>query len=274
MKAKKHFLEGWFEDQVGYFPNIDDPKTFNEKMQWYKLHYNDPLIAKCIDKITFKDHIKEVLGSEYIVPTLGVYSNAIEINFDELPDQFVIKANFGSCSDEILVVTNKSKLDIEGTRKTISSWQKPWWRSAWGGYAFIHPRILIEKFIEQIDGQIYDYKILCFNGEPRYVVVSTNRFIDQTMDFFNLDWEKQDIAYSGFSHSQKDIEPPKNLSLMIETSRILAKPFPFVRIDFYETEAMYIGEMTFYPHGGMRLFDPEEWDYKLGEMLRLPKQPY
>ena len=271
LKAKKHFLERWFEDQVGYFPNIDDPKTFDEKIQWYKLYYNDPLIAKCIDKITFKDHIKEVIGSEYVIPTLGTYSNANEINFNELPNQFVIKSNCGSGAEEIIIVNDKSKLDIESTRKTISSWEKPWWRSAWGGYEFIQLRILIEEYIEQIDGQVYDYKFMCFNGEPKYVSVATNRFANRTVDLFDLDWKEQELSPSGASHSEKNLERPKNLPRMIEISRKVSKPFPYVRVDLYDLgDRIYIGELTFYPGGGFSKYNPIEWDYKFGEMLKLP----
>lgn len=163
-------MEEWFYDRVGYFPNIDNPRTLNEKIQWYKLFYNDPLIAKYIDKISFKNYIKEILGSEYVIPTLGDYSNADKIDFDELPHRFVIKANFGSSAKEIIIVTDKSKLDIASSRRTISSWEKPWWRNAWGGYEFVHPRMLIEEYIKQKDGRLNDYKFMCFNGDPKICI--------------------------------------------------------------------------------------------------------
>ena len=271
LKNKKHFLEEWFEAQVGYFPNIDNPKTFNEKIQWYKLYYNDPLIVKCIDKVTFKDYIKETIGGEYVIPTLGIFKNADEINFDELPNQFVIKANHGSSAKEIIIITDKSKLDITTTRRKISSWEKPWWRSAWGGYEFVQPKILIEEYIEQMDGQVYDYKFWCFNGEPKYVVVNTDRFKNLRLDVFDLDWKKQDFAFIGYPNSEKDIEQPEHLPQMIEMSRKLSKPFPFVRVDFYDLgEKIYVGELTFYPGGGLNKFHPKDWDYKFGELLRLP----
>jgi len=271
LENKKHFLEEWFEAQAGYFPNIDYPKTFNEKIQWYKLYYNDPLVSKCIDKVSFKEYIKEVLGSEYVIPTLGIYSNADEINFNELPNQFVIKSNCGSGAEEIIIVKDKSKLDIESSRKAISNWKKPWWRSAWGGYEFIQLRILIEVYIEQIDGQVYDYKFMCFNGEPKYVSVATNRFTNHTLDSFDLDWKRQDLSSTGASHSEKNIGRPRNLQRMIEISRKMSKPFPFVRVDFYDLgDWVYLGELTFYPGGGFSKYYPKERDNKLGEMLKLP----
>jgi len=273
LKNKKRFLEEWFKDSVGYFPNIDDPETFNEKIQWYKLYYKDPLIAEYIDKISFKDHIREVLGSGLVVPTLGVYSSADEVIFDELPNQFVIKANFGSSGKEVIIVTDKSKLDVESTRRTISSWEKPWWRSAWGGYEFIHPKILIEAYIEQEDGQVYDYKFWCFNGDPKYIAVSTDRFRDHRLDIYNLDWEKQALSFIGYPNSNASIDRPKHLSQMIEMSRRMSGQFPFVRVDFYEVgDRIYIGELTFYPGGGFFLFNPKEWDHKLGQMLKLPEK--
>jgi hypothetical protein len=272
LENRKHFLEGWFFDSVGYFPNIEKPKTFNEKIQWYKLYYNDPIITRCIDKITFKDFIRETVGDEYVVPLLGVYSNAEEINFDELPDRFVIKANFGSSAKELIIVTDKSKLDIASTRKTISSWAKPWWRDSWGGYEFVHPRILIEEYIEQMDGQVYDYKFWCFNGDPKYVYVSVNRFRHHEIDIFDLNWEKQDLTFGDIPNSNQKIEKPKNLPLMIELSRRISKQFPFVRVDFYELgNRIYIGELTFYPNGGFEVFISSKWDKELGRMLILPK---
>jgi hypothetical protein len=272
LENKKHFLEGWFYESVGYFPNIEKPRTFNEKIQWYKLYYNDPVIAKCIDKITFKDFIKETVGDEYVVPSLGVYSSADEINFDELPDRFVIKANFGSSGKEIIIVTDKSKLDIASARKTISSWVKPWWRDSWGGYEFVRPRILIEEYIEQKDGQVYDYKFWCFNGEPKYVYVSINRFKNHAIDIFNTNWEKQDLTFSDIPNSGIQIEKPRNLPQMIELSRRISRQFPFVRVDFYELRnRIYIGELTFYPNGGFEVFIPPKWDKELGKMLILPR---
>jgi hypothetical protein len=270
---KKHFLEEYFVESVGYFPNIDNPTTFNEKIQWYKLYYNDLLIAKCIDKVTFKDYVTEVLGSEYVVPSLGVYANADEINFDELPNQFVIKANFGSSAKEIIIVNDKSKLDMAKTRKTISSWEKPWWRSAWGGYEFVQPRILIEEYIEQTKGQVYDYKFLCFNGDPKFVIAHIDRFTRRTVDIYDLDWKKMDITYNDPPNSKEEIEQPQNFSRMIEISKQISKRFPLVRVDFYEAGGrLYIGELTFYPDGGMSRYYPEEWDRKFGEMLVLPEK--
>lgn len=272
LENRKHFLEEWFIDSVGYFPDIDNPKTFNEKIQWYKLYYNDPLIVKCIDKISFKDYIKELVGTEYVIPILGEYSNADEINFDELPNQFVIKANYGSDAREIILVTDKSKLDLASTRIRISSWQKPWWRDAWGGYEFVHPKILIEEYIEQIDGQVYDYKFMCFNGDPNYIIFSTNRFKDQTIDFFDIYWNKLDITNKNHPNSKNKIEQPRHLAQMIEVSIKLSKLFPLARVDFFEAgNRLYVGELTFYPGGGMNKASSIERDYKLGEMLKLPK---
>ena len=273
LENKKHFLEEWFKASLGDFPDIDNPKTLNDKIQWYKLYYNDPLISKCIDKVSFKDYVTEILGSGYVVPSLGVYSNADEIDFDKLPNQFVIKANYGSSGNEIIIVTDKSKLDLASTRKTIASWEKPWWRNAWGGYEFVEPRILIEEYIEQIDGQVYDYKFLCFNGEPRYAFVHADSLKDRTVDIYDLDWEKMDIIYDGFPNSKRGIGRPAFLSRMIEISRQISKQFPLVRVDFYDIGSrLYIGELTFYPDGGFSEYEPQDWDYKLGEMLILPEK--
>ncbi len=271
LENKRHFLEQWFKDSVGYFPDIENPKTLNEKIQWYKLFYNDPLIAKCIDKVSFKEYIKEVLGSEFAIPSLGVYSSADEINFDELPNQFVVKANFGSDAKEIIIVTDKSKLDVASTRKTISSWQKPWWRTAWGGYEFIQPKILIEEYIDRNQEEVHEFKFMCFNGDPKYVVVHTDPLRDSSLAFYDLYWKRLVIAYSNHPSSKREIKRSKYHNQMIEISRRIAKQFPLVRVDFFEAKnRLYIGELTFYPGGGMNRYLRNGCDYKLGEMLRLP----
>ena len=151
------------------------------------------------------------------------------------------------------------------------TWTKPWWRSAWGGYEFVSPKILIEEYIEQLEGQVNDYKFWCFNGDPKYVTVNTGRFTDHRLDFFDLDWRKQDLKYGGFPNSTKNIEPPPNLARMIMLSKRLSEAFPFVRVDFYDLGGrIFVGEMTFYPGGGISRFAPEDWDRRFGEMLTLP----
>ncbi len=271
LEHKKKFLEQWFKDSVGYFPDIDNPKTLNEKIQWYKLYYHTPLITKCIDKVSFKDHIAEVLGDEYVIPSLGVYSSADEINFDELPNQFVIKANFGSDAKEVIIVTDKSKLDIPQTCKTISSWEKPWWRSAWGGYEFIQPKILIEEYIDRNQEEVHEFKFMCFNGNPKYVVVHIDPLRDSSLAFYDLYWKRLVIAYSNHPSSKREIERSKYHYQMIEISKRIAKQFPLVRVDFFEANnRLNVGELTFYPGGGMNKYLRKSCDYKLGEMLRLP----
>ena len=268
---RKHFLEEWFTRSVGYFPNIDHPKTLNEKLQWYKLYYKNPLMPKCIDKISFKDFIKDELGSEYAIPLIGVYPSAAEIDFDALPKQFVIKLSCGSDAKQIILVEDKSKLDISATRAAVAGWEKPWWRAAWGGYEFIEPRILIEEYVEQAPGQVYDYKIACYGGNPDYIIFSTGRFTSQTLDFFDPDWKLLDITSKKHPHSPMKIERPPRLSEMLEISRKLSRHFPFVRVDFYEPdERMYVGELTFYPGGGMNKSSSVKRDYESGEKFILP----
>ena len=130
---------------------------------------------------------------------------------------------------------------------------------------------MIEEYIEQIDGQVYDYKFMCFNGEPNYIVVSTDRFKDHRIDFFDLDWKKLDVSNKDHPNSGKKIERPAHLPKMIEISRKLSKPFPLARVDFFEAgNSLYVGELTFYPGGGMNHYGRIERDYQLGELLKLP----
>lgn len=275
LNDKKYFLQAQFEHNVGYPLNIDNPKTFNEKLQWLKLFYQNPLMTVCADKIAVRNYIKEQLGDEYLVPVLGIYNHPDEIDFSSLPDRFVLKVNWGSGQN--IIVKDKSSLDIEKTKKQLAEWLKPtsnhYYHSFEWCYKDIKPGILCEKYIENADG-LNDYKFLCYNG------IVKNMFIVQDRDkgkenmsvtFFDRNFQKLPVQRL-YKSSDKEIVRPEKWDKMIEISEKLAKNFPFIRVDFYEIEnTLKIGELTFFPGNGMEKFTPQEWDLKFGEMLKLPK---
>lgn len=254
--------------------NLDNPKSFNEKLQWLKLYDRNSKYTKMVDKYEVKKYVSNIIGEEYIIPTLGIYNSFEEINFDKLPNQFVLKCTHDSGG--IVICKDKNNLDIKQAKKKINkSLKKNYYYSGreWP-YKNVKPRIIIEKYID--DGkntQLNDYKVMCFNGKAKCSFVCTerdNKELGLAVTFFDLDWKKMPFKRH-YRTSNKKIDKPRNYQKMIELSEKLSKNIPFVRVDWYEIKGkLYFGELTFYPGAGFEEFDPEEWDYKLGEMLKLP----
>ena len=257
-------------EAVGYKINLDEPKSYIEKINWLKLNNPDPRITRCCDKFAVKDYVREKLGDGYVVPTIASWEDPDEIDFDALPDKFVLKVNWAS--GYLMIVKDKSKLDYKKAREKIRRWIQPHGNSYnqrfnWG-YKNMKPVIYAEEYIEQLDGDLYDYKFLFSKGKLVYLLIVTDRNTESgiTSTFFDANFEKLPIKSGG-----KDIgnpELPKNLDKMVEYGRILADDFPLVRIDFYEIgDEIKLGEMTFYCGGGILPMTPKEWDYKIGELI-------
>lgn len=257
-----------------YFPNFENPKTFNEKIHWFKLYYHNPLITTCCDKFAVKEYVEKVLGKGYTVPTIKSWTNVNDINFDELPEKFVLKVNWASGYN--IIVKNKSLLNIDKVKHRLNQWMQPWSNSYYHsfnwGYKDMKPVIYAEEYIEQMDGQLYDYKFHCTNGIPRNFLVAADRFKHKSFNFYDMDWNLLPFTRGG-PNIKYEIEKPKLFDKMVEFSKILSAPFPFVRCDFYEIgDKVYLGEMTFYPGGGLLDFKPLEWDYKMGSYIQLPEK--
>ncbi|MFZ2038562.1 MAG: ATP-grasp fold amidoligase family protein [Minisyncoccia bacterium] len=264
-----------FHEYVGYRPNFENPQSFNEKIQWLKLYYHDPLMTKCADKYEVRNYVKEKIGQQYLIKLLGVYNSPEKINFKELPSKFVLKVNHGSGQN--IICKNKNTLDISKTKKTLSEWLKNesnhYFYSYEWCYKSIKPLIICEEMIgESLKNDLVDYKFMCFNGKVEMFFVCSDRQKGLKVDFFDLNWNKMPfIRY--YENSSNIIKKPKNFDKMIRLSEVLSKPFPFVRVDFYEAnDNVYFGEMTFYPGNGMEPFTPVEWDYKIGDLIKLPSK--
>ena len=274
---KVRILKDNFKLRVGYDLDLEHPKTFNEKVMWSKLYYQDPLITKCCDKFAVKDYVKETIGEEYFVPNIGQWSDPEQIDFDALPNQFVLKVNWSSGYN--IIVTDKSELDIEDTKAKLKKWIEPERNSYYQffnwGYKHMKPVIYAEEYLEQIDGQVYDYKFFTFGGEVKALFIATDRTTNSPLnfDFFDRDYNHLDLTYGGTHHADPLPKKPKHYDKMIELAEKLAKPFPFVRVDFFEVgDRIYLGEMTFYSGGGLLTFEPVDWDYKFGEWYPLPEK--
>ncbi len=269
VRTKK--LKTVFYKKVGYVFNPKNPITFNEKIQWLKLFYHNPVLTKIVDKYEFKNYIKEQLGEGYTVPLLGVWDDPEKIDFEQLPDKFVLKCNAQSDSKFIKIVRNKKELDIEALRKEMKDWLNPrktLKSSFCWAYYDVPLRIIAEEYIEQIDGQVYDYKFVCSRGKVFWVLACKDRGNDTIYENYDIDWNL--IQPSPRSADTASIPKPKNYEQMLEIAQKLSKDFPLVRVDFYEVNnKILLGEMTFYPNGGYNTYT-YEWDEKFGEFIKLP----
>ena len=274
-QMKRHYLEERGMAELRYFPDLSNPKTINEKILWLALNYKHPDIAKAADKTTAKDYIAKIVGREYTVPTYGVYENASDINFDELPRSFVVKLNDGWGASSVKVINDKNAENIDALKAELTSWLYPWNNYYYRNMGVTDeklekPALIIERLLKN-EGRasLNDYKLYCCNGEPKYALVVSDRLTNkESRTFVDMDWN---ILPTGRRGKRFSDNPPKpnNLDKMIELSRTLSKKFPFVRIDFYEVDdRVYVGEMTFTPGMFMR-FTTLEWDRKLGDYLDL-----
>ena len=254
--------------------NFRDPKTFNEKLQWLKLYDRRPEYTRMVDKYEVKKYIAERIGEEYVIPTLGVWDTPEEIDFDALPDQFVLKWNHDSGS--VVICKDKAKLDRAAVIQKLQRGKKYsgfWYGREWP-YKNVRPRILAEEYLEEPDtGELRDYKLMCFNGEVRCSFVCSNRFSNAGLNvtFYDRTWQVMPFERK-YPASKTPIPQPQNYERMIALAEKLSKNFPFVRVDFYECRGkIYFGELTLYPGSGLEPFFPEEWDERLGALLTLPK---
>lgn len=270
----KWYLFFRFKNRVGYWPHLNHPRTFNEKLQWLKLNDRHAEYTQMVDKIDAKKYVASIIGDKYIIPTLGVWNSVDEIEWDKLPNQFVIKVS--SDSGGIVVCKDKQTLDIEKAKEKLTN--------GWGKNYYVHnkeypyrdltPRIIAEEYKEDESGyELRDYKIFCFNGEPKILFVASDRQKageDTKFDFFDLNWNHLPFT-NGHPNSKEFIAKPKNFEEMLEIAKKLSVGIPQVRIDLYNCNGqIYFGEITFFHWSGMTAFDPIEWDFKLGKMIKLP----
>lgn len=268
------FLKIKFERRMNKKLNLKNPQTFNEKLQWLKLYDRNPEYTKMVDKYEVKKYVSDIIGEEYIIPTLGVWDSFNYIDFSKLPNQFVLKCTHDSGS--IIICKNKEEFDYKEAKQKLEKILRInyYYLSREWPYKNIKPRIIAEKYmVDPKSDELLDYKMMCFNGKVKCSFVCSERYSDNGLKvtFFDLNWNKLPFERY-YPSSDKYIQQPKNYDVMIKLSEQLAKNIPFVRVDWYEVEGkLYFGELTFFPGAGHEKFTPSEWDKKLGDMLELPK---
>lgn len=274
---RRWFIEQRYMYNLKHFPDLDNPKLFNEKIHWLNLYYHNPLITKCCDKYELKNYVTEKVGKSYVVPNIKVYDRASDIKFEELPDRFAIKVNWGDGKEFSKVVFDKNKVNLDVIKTEMNNGMRPWnnlyYSHFFWGYKNVKPKILVEQFLDSGNKGINDYKIHCFNGKAKFVLVCENRAsAKMNKTFLDMDWNVLPFRRKD-GVVNPDVKMPKNFYDMIRIAEILSEPFPFVRVDFYSiNNKLYVGEMTFHPGCGWESFDPPEWNRKIGDMLELPKE--
>lgn len=277
----KLYLSLRYRFLMGRWIDWKEPKTFTEKIQWLKVYGYKPEFTRMVDKLAVKDYVAEYIGKDCIIPTLGVWDKVEDIDWESLPNQFVLKTTHGGGGCGVVVCSDKSKFDKEKAIKKLtdsmrsnaghSYKEKP--------YLNVPRKIIAEKFMSVCknptgneESELVDYKFFCFNGEPRYCQVIRDRHIKETIDFYDMEWRH--MPFIGLNPLAKfgltPVDKPICLSEMKDICRKLSGNLIFSRIDFYVIDGKeYFGEITFYPASGFGKFTPAEWDLKLGKLINL-----
>ena len=315
--ALKRGLFNWMDDEeylkfiwmirMGYPLDLDNPRTFNEKIQWLKLHDHNPIYTTMADKYAAKKFIADRVGEEYVVPNYGVWEYFDEIDFDKLPDKFVLKTTHDN--DSVVVVRDKNNFDKAAAKRFLHRHLRTnhyWWWREWV-YKNIPPRIIAEELLEEGNNDtINDYKFFCFDGEPKFSYVchhvkhgqdpvmtqndGTPEFMLskkvrplyrlkyyighlETYTFYDNNYDKLACSKADWPATVETDKPPVNFEKMKEIAAELSKGIPHVRVDFYEVNGkLYVGELTFYTSAGYEDFAPDEYNYKFGDMIKLPEK--
>lgn len=267
------YLKLLFRLRMGYKLNLDNPQTFCEKLQWLKLHNRKPEYTQMVDKYDAKRYVADIIGEEYIIPTIGVWDRVDDIDFDKLPNQFVLKCTHDSGG--IVICKDKSQLDIAATKKLLRRGLKKnyYWQNREWPYKNITPRIICEQYMVDESGyELKDYKWFCFDGVAKALFIATDRGVkgeETKFDFYDTEFNHLPFT-NGHPNASKEIKKPAGFEQMKQLASQLSKGQPHLRVDFYDINGkIYFGELTFYHWSGTMPFDPMEWDYTFGSWINL-----
>ncbi len=268
------YVKIYYEYYTGKKLDLENPQEFNAKIQWLKVYYKNPLMTQLVDKYSVREYVNEKVGEQYLNELLGVYDRVTEVDFDELPDQFVIKGVHGCHFN--LIVPDKAQLNPFKAKYLLRKWmaKNQYYRGGleWA-YKDVPHRLIAERYLSEMGkAVINDYKFFCFSGTPKYVQVDIGRGLENHRCFYDMEWEKQPFNVGRTSFFEGELQPPENFDEMKTIAKKLAADFPFVRVDLYNIDGRILfGEMTFYPSDGRNEFRPEEYNRILGDLLELPE---
>ena len=268
------YLRLKFRLLIGRRLDLKEPKTFNEKLQWLKLHNRRPEYTDYVDKYKVRDHIKETLGEEYLIPLLGVWDDPNDIDFSTLPDKFVLKCNHNSglgmciCKDKSKLDIKKAKAELKkGLRQNYYLYGREW------PYKDVERKIICEEYMEDEScNELKDYKLWCFDGKVEVILTCAERFSKMGLreNFYDSEWNLLDLRRPAHANTDYSVAKPQCLDKMIAFAEQLSRGLPFLRVDFYEVDKkLYFGELTFFPASGMEGFEPCGWDERLGALIKL-----
>ncbi len=268
------YLKIVFRLRMGYRLNLKKPQTFSEKLQWLKIHNRRLEYTKMVDKVAAKDYVANIIGNEHIIPTIAVYDKVEDIDWSKLPNQFVLKCAHDSGG--IVICKDKRTLDISSAKAKLSRGLKQSYYKVNREYPYknVPKRIICEEYMVDESGyELKDYKFFCFNGEVKFLKVDFNRFSGHHANYFDTKWNLLDFGELALMPDKnKKLDRPKELDEMIALAKKLSSGIPFLRVDFYDIcGKIYFGELTFFPGSGMIHYSPDEWDYRIGEWLKLPE---
>lgn len=266
-----------YKIKTGRKLNLETPQRFTEKIQWYKMNYRNPVMHECVDKYKVRNFVKRCGLEEILVPIIGKYDSIEDIDWDELPETFVMKTTHGGGGLNVVVCQDKNRLDRSEIMEKMSSGNKPFRKNSGGrewAYYGLQPGIVVEELLvnsENPEVGINDYKIFCYDGKPEYIAVDVDRYIGHKRNIYDREWNNLHVA-SDCPVCNWEIVKPRNFERMMEIAAKLSAEFPFVRVDLYNIgEKIYFGELTFYPWSGYVLYEPDEWDFRFGEAIPLRK---
>lgn len=274
IKDDASFLKLKWRLIMGTHLNLKNPKTFNEKLQWLKLHDHNPEYTRMVDKYEAKNYVAETIGEQYVIPTIAVYDRVEDIDFASLPDQFVLKCTHDSGG--VVICKEKSKFDTERAKAILRRGLQTnfYFQTREWPYKNVKPRIIAEQYMASDDGEgLTDYKFHNFNGIPKVILVCRDRFKANglTEDFYTAEWQHIELKRPDLNNAIEEEPRPAKLDEMLRLSAALAQNTSFVRTDFYYIDdKIYFGEITFFPASGIKPFEPAVWDEKFGEWLKLP----
>lgn len=272
MYTDRFFIRHQFKHAMHYYPDLDNPVTFQEKLQWLKLHDRKPEYTKMADKYLAKEFIKDRIGAQYVIPTIAVYDRAEDIDYESLPEEFVMKTTHDSGT--VVICRDKSSLNVKKTNSYLSRRLKVkyYLKEREWPYKGVKPRIIVEKLLGNEGEDLMDYKFYCFNGDPRLMFVISNRWGGggHRADYYNMEGENIAITQPGYNSSPVPPSLPSVFNEMKELAQQLSKGIPHIRVDFYYTGGqIYVGELTFFDSGGYLTFIPEEYNRILGDWIDL-----